>query len=221
MEKIIKKSVTHQNIGGKVFIVDEAITNTLTNDEVFENAMMNGNWACRNFIDRRKDFNCNFKYKLYYGKVDGLGYIVAEDEFEDFEENNTASSEVKKLRSNIIDDMSSRYNKFLFDKITDALMELRSNKTDSEKIESTLKILESPFLDIKLDTPKTDIIGAEAMPDLNTELKELSVKINNIKAPEVLKEIADAMSNAIEDISIGIDFGKGSSSSGFMNGGNK
>lgn len=149
--KIIKKSVNHQNIGGKVFIVDEAITNTLTNDEVFDNAILNGNWACRNFIARRKDFDSNFKYKLYYGKVDGLGYIVAEDEFEDFEENNTASSEVKKLRNDIIDGMASRYNKFLFDKITNAIRELRSNKPDSEKIESTLKILESPFLDIKLN----------------------------------------------------------------------
>lgn len=146
--KIIKKSVTHQDIGGKVFIVDEAITNTLTNDEVFDNAILNGNWACRNFIGRRKDFDSNFKYKLYYGKVDDLGYIVAEDEFE---ENNTASSEVKKLRNDIIDGIASRYNKFLFDKITHAIRELRSDKPDSEKIESTLKILESLFLDIKLD----------------------------------------------------------------------
>ena len=47
--------------------------------------------------------------------------------------------------------MASRYNKCLFDKISDAIRELRSNKPDSEKIESALKILESPFLDIKLN----------------------------------------------------------------------
>ena len=28
------------------------------------------------------NFNKDFKYKLYYGKVNNLGYIVAEDEFE-------------------------------------------------------------------------------------------------------------------------------------------
>lgn len=79
--KKIKNSVTHQDIGGKDFIVDEKITETLTNDSVF-NMGMSGNWACYNFIHRRLDFRRDFPYKLYYGKVDGLGYIVAEDEFE-------------------------------------------------------------------------------------------------------------------------------------------
>ena len=79
--KKIKNSVTHQDIGGKDFIVDEKITETLTNDSVF-NMGMSGNWACNNFIIRRPDFNHYFEHKLYYGKVDGLGYIVAEDEFE-------------------------------------------------------------------------------------------------------------------------------------------
>ena len=79
MKFIIKNEVTHQDIGGKEFIVDENITETLSNDEVFTQAVM-GNWACKNFVDRRPDFNHNFDHKLYYGKVDGLGYIVAEDE---------------------------------------------------------------------------------------------------------------------------------------------
>ena len=38
--------------------------------------------ACYNFLRRRPDFNREFPHKLYYGKVDGLGYIVAEDELE-------------------------------------------------------------------------------------------------------------------------------------------
>ena len=74
----IKKHVTHQDIGGKEFIVDEYITKKLTNEEVLKQE----NWATINFIDRRTDFNIDFPHKLYYGKVDGLGYVVAEDELE-------------------------------------------------------------------------------------------------------------------------------------------
>lgn len=81
MIRRIKPHVLHQNIGGKDFIVDLPVTNTLTNDEVF-NLGITGNPACYNFLRRRPDFNRDFKYKLYYGKVDGLGYIVAEDELE-------------------------------------------------------------------------------------------------------------------------------------------
>lgn len=78
--KRIKKTVTHQGIGGQEFIVDEYVTKTLTNDEVFNNGI-NGNPACLNFIMRRPDFNKLFPHKLYYGKVGNLGYVVAEDEF--------------------------------------------------------------------------------------------------------------------------------------------
>ena len=82
MEKrIIKKHITHQNIGGKEFIIDDKVTETLSNDEVFINGMC-GNWACKNFIDRRKDFNRDFPHKLYYGHVGNLGYVISEDEFE-------------------------------------------------------------------------------------------------------------------------------------------
>lgn len=77
----IKPHVLHQGIGGKEFTVDLAVTNTLTNDEVF-NLGISGNMACYNFLRRRLDFNREFPHKLYYGKVDGLGYIVAEDELE-------------------------------------------------------------------------------------------------------------------------------------------
>jgi len=81
MIRRIKPHVLHQKIGGKDFIVDLPVTNTLTNDEVF-NLGITGNPACYNFLRRRPDFNRDFKHKLYYGKVDGLGYIVAEDELE-------------------------------------------------------------------------------------------------------------------------------------------
>lgn len=81
-KRIIKDSILHQDIGGKEFVIDEKITNQLTNDYVFNNAIC-GNWACWNFVHRRQDFNHDFPHKLYYGKVDGLGYIVAEDEFKD------------------------------------------------------------------------------------------------------------------------------------------
>lgn len=77
----IKESITHQGIGGCDFVIDEYITERLTNDEVFDQAMT-GNFACWNFINRRDDFNALFPYKLYYGKVGNLGYVVAEDEFE-------------------------------------------------------------------------------------------------------------------------------------------
>lgn len=86
MERIIKASILHQGIGGEIFTIDENITKTLTNDNVFENAFVNGNIACLNFVKRRPDFKCDFPHKLYYGKVHGLGYIVAEDELEKIKE---------------------------------------------------------------------------------------------------------------------------------------
>lgn len=73
----LKKNFKYRGLGGKQFRIEMEVTK----DEVFENAM-SGNWACYNFMDRRKDFKYNFPYKLYYGKIDGLGYIIAEDELE-------------------------------------------------------------------------------------------------------------------------------------------
>lgn len=77
----IKKNIKHQNIGGKKFEVDERITQTLNNEEVIKRAY-SGNYACFNFIERRRDFDVAFPYKLYYGHVKNLGYIIAEDEIE-------------------------------------------------------------------------------------------------------------------------------------------
>ena len=71
-------SVTHQGIGGQTITLEFG----LSCDEVFDQSML-GNWACMNFINRRDDFNCNFPHQLYYGKVNGLGYVVAEDELEE------------------------------------------------------------------------------------------------------------------------------------------
>lgn len=82
----IKPHVMHQDIGGKEFTVDEGITKDLTNDKVFTMGMVNGNFACYNFIQRRRDFKHDFPHKLYYGKVGGLGYILSEDELEPKEE---------------------------------------------------------------------------------------------------------------------------------------
>lgn len=70
-------SIDHQDIGGKTIILEFGLSKA----EVAQLGYLEGNWACRNFIDRRKDFNKDFKLKLYYGKVGNLGYIVAEDEF--------------------------------------------------------------------------------------------------------------------------------------------
>lgn len=78
--RIIKNNIYHQGIGGKTFIIDRNITETLTPNKIYTEASC-GNLACFNFIKRRHDFDINFPYKLYYGKVEGLGYIIAEDEF--------------------------------------------------------------------------------------------------------------------------------------------
>lgn len=78
----VKKSVTHQGIGGKEFKVDELVTKTLTPNEVSEKGIREGNPACWNFMDRREDFDLNFPHQLYYVKIDGIGYIIAEDEID-------------------------------------------------------------------------------------------------------------------------------------------
>ena len=78
----IKKTVTHQEIGGQKIKIDWSVSKRLTPQTVYNRAM-NGNIACLNFINRRPDFNPEtFKEKLYYGKVGLLGYIVAEDDLE-------------------------------------------------------------------------------------------------------------------------------------------
>lgn len=71
----IKQEVNHQGIGGQKIMLERK----LTADEV-DNLAMDGNIACYNFCFRRDDFLPCFKKDLYYGHVNGLGYIVCEDE---------------------------------------------------------------------------------------------------------------------------------------------
>lgn len=77
MTKKLKKDFTYRNLGGKTIQLEFEISKEEVLSKVAE-----GNWACYNFIDRRTDFNMYFNQKLYYGKVDGLGYVIAEDELE-------------------------------------------------------------------------------------------------------------------------------------------
>jgi hypothetical protein len=66
-------------LDGQEFVVDKKITSELTNNKVLTEGF-SGNIACYNFLKRRTDFAIGFPHKLYYGKVHGLGYIIAEDE---------------------------------------------------------------------------------------------------------------------------------------------
>ena len=75
--KRIKSNVAYRNLANKVFDIEFEVSK----NDVIRKAN-EGNWACYNFIKRRKDFNTFFDKKLYYGKVDGLGYIISEDELE-------------------------------------------------------------------------------------------------------------------------------------------
>lgn len=115
----ISKKVKHQGIGGKTFTVDQQITKTLTNDEVFRQALIDGNIACRNFVDRRVDFTYRFPYKLYYVKIDGLGYIISDDEIDlepeisDINKNNlgSGSSDTSGNISALISTIATELNK--------------------------------------------------------------------------------------------------------------
>lgn len=78
IKKKVNKNIKHQNIGGKEILIEMEVSK----EEVFTNAIL-GNWACYNFIQRREDFNYNFPHKIYYGKVNNLDYIVAEDKLEE------------------------------------------------------------------------------------------------------------------------------------------
>lgn len=77
-EKRVRKDIKHQQIGGKVITLEFG----LDLEEVFHLAMSEGNWACVNFLDRRPDVDIHYNQNIYYGKVEGLGYIVSEDELE-------------------------------------------------------------------------------------------------------------------------------------------
>lgn len=82
----VKKTVTHQGIGGHEFIKEFEVSV----DEIDSKAL-HGNPACLNFVLRRNDFLPGFNKKCYYGKVRKtnepneilLGYVVCEDELEE------------------------------------------------------------------------------------------------------------------------------------------
>lgn len=91
-------SITHQGIGGQLITLEFG----LSKEEVLSLAA-EGNWANLNFLKRRindslspqeiihmaQEIDINdsildfLNSKLYYGKVNGLGYIVSEDELKE------------------------------------------------------------------------------------------------------------------------------------------
>lgn len=71
----VKRDIKHQGIGGKKIFIERI----LTPDEVDEKAQQ-GNVVCLMFCIRREDFLPEFNQNLYYGHIENLGYVVAEDE---------------------------------------------------------------------------------------------------------------------------------------------
>lgn len=81
IKKRINKNVDHQGIGGKEIMIEFEIPR-----EEFLKKVDEWNPACVNLFKRRFEVDFedeNLKYKIYYGKVDHLGYAVLEDELED------------------------------------------------------------------------------------------------------------------------------------------
>ena len=83
---IINKEVAHQGIGGKEIILEKELIVKDFLDTNFNEMSI----AIFNFINRRLDFinEENENKKVYYGHVGNLGYFVAEDEIERFEDEN-------------------------------------------------------------------------------------------------------------------------------------
>lgn len=73
----IKKDFKYRDLGGKTIDIEYTISNFDIVKKLSE-----GDWICYNFIDRRPDFDAWFTHTLYYGKVDGMSYIISEDELE-------------------------------------------------------------------------------------------------------------------------------------------
>ena len=80
----INNDITHQNIGGKVIVIEREDTISYALDMPADKITI----GLYNFIQRRLDL-MNEEYenmKLYYGHVGTLGYYVAEDEISDLKE---------------------------------------------------------------------------------------------------------------------------------------
>lgn len=73
----IKSDVKYRDLGGKTIQIEREVP---VRDLI--TLASSGNWAVYNFIDRRPDIHWDYKYKIYYGHVGDLGYVVAEDELE-------------------------------------------------------------------------------------------------------------------------------------------
>ena len=80
-KRILKDDIEHQGIGGKEFIIEGEVQFA----DIVSSAVFGGNWACKNYLDRRD--NLDKVPKHYYGKVGALGYLVGSDEFKCTEDN--------------------------------------------------------------------------------------------------------------------------------------
>ena len=79
----LSKKMNHPDIACHDIEIDWNISRRLNAKTVWNRAM-DGNIACYQFVKRRRDiFQTDNPPKLYYGKVGVLGYIVADDEFEE------------------------------------------------------------------------------------------------------------------------------------------
>lgn len=81
LKKNLILSIDHQGIGGKEIVIEGVVPFS----DIIDGALC-GNWACRNFVERRGGIDKlrDSCLVFFYGKVNGLGYIVASDEFEDW-----------------------------------------------------------------------------------------------------------------------------------------
>ena len=71
----VKKDIKYQGIGGKEILIEMELPSYEVDTTL--------NWACINFVKRRPDIPLGSNLKCYYGHIDTLGYIVAEDELEE------------------------------------------------------------------------------------------------------------------------------------------
>ena len=76
-KRTLKDSIEHQGIGGKEIVIEGEVHFS----DIVSSAVFNGNWACKNYLDRREDA-VDIK-RHYYGKVGALGYLVGSDEFKE------------------------------------------------------------------------------------------------------------------------------------------
>lgn len=77
IKRTIKKDFAYRNLGGKTITIEREVPLL----DLWK-LSREGNWACYNFLNRRKDVDGFFPYKIYYGHVNNLGYIISEDELE-------------------------------------------------------------------------------------------------------------------------------------------